>query len=141
MKTCYIYIDPSTAAKLFKLSKQKKLSVSTIVNIIKNHYEFAVARYGNTYQKKGSKKLHLKLKEEHHYPEISLDCLTTNCIYEWETKPNPEKFNYAKADANIQSEMDKTEDPFYDYNQQIRKTARLVRENKKYLERLLKSAK
>lgn len=141
MKTCYIYVDGETASKLFKLSRSKKLSISTIVNIIKNHYEFAVARYGNNYQKKGSKKLHLKLKDEHHYPNISLDCLTTNCIYEWQTKPNPKEFNYTKADANIQSEMDKTEDPFYDYNQQIRKTARLVRENKTYLERLLKSHK
>lgn len=141
MKTTYIYIDSTTWNKLYNLARSKKISVSTAVNIIKNHYQFAVARYGNTYQKKGNLKKHLKLKDGSNYPDITLDCLTTNCIYEWQTKPNPESFNYAKADANIQSEMDKTEDPFYDYNQQIRKTARLVRENKKYLERLLKSAK
>lgn len=137
MKSTYIYLNYDYEKILIKISKQKRLSFSAIVNIIVKHYQFSAARYGNKYQKKGMRKIHLKLKDENNYPDLKRDILATNCIYEWIEKPNKE-CNYKEVDRKMQSELDTTTDPFYDYNETCRKMTRMARENPNYLRRLLK---
>lgn len=135
MKPTYIYISQEQKDNLFRLAKQKKLSVSTLVNIIVKHYQFRASAYGNKYIKKGTCKIHLKLKDKPNYDLIT-DILATNCIYEWQEKPTKE-IDYKKIDSQIQSEMDKTKDIFYNYNMTIRNNARAIRENKEYYKRIL----
>lgn len=135
-KPVYIYVTQDQKSKLIKLKDQKKLSISTIVDIIIKHYQYRAAAYGKKYQSKGTYKLHLKIKNPSNYPDIPMDILATNCIYEYYEQPTQE-IDYMKINSQVQSEMDKTSDAFYNYNMTIRNQTRAVRQNKEYYKRIL----
>lgn len=118
----YLQLNTNDKKRLVLLAKSKLLSVSTTANIIIKWYFYPVNQMYKTYLNKGENSLHIKIKNENKNPINSMNA--TNCIFCFFNKPN-NLINWSNLDRKIQSELDKTQDPNYNKNEEIRIAYRL----------------
>ena len=126
MKEQYIYIQPKDLIELDTIKHKYKVSISTIVATVYNHY----CAYGqqqvleNTYiNQEKSKKIHIKPKimYETNKPNMAL----SNAIHIY---LNKNELAYMKLDldkikalrAHINKEFNETKEEFWNYNHDIR---------------------
>lgn len=123
----YIFLSTEDKKRLIKLADAKQLSISTTAGIIINNLYPVVSTWFKDYIAKGEKQIHIKVKNKNNFDINSLHA--TNCLYCYFNKPQikGQKINW--NNKNIQSELDKTEDPNRFKNLEIRIAYRLKKGN------------
>lgn len=156
-KKLYVYISSEDKKKIDEVKNKYQLSLSAIVDILilitlqilkMDINEEMLNKFTKTHMYPLTNKTSIQMpknyKKNLNFDEVDKTRFANNCLNAW-IKKDITKFIQHKDLLNgkhgywnqIQNTMQKTYDPRWDYNQNLRKQVRIVKKNKEYFKKIL----
>ena len=156
MKTINIYITAKHKAELDRLRSKYKVSLSTLIGKLSFAFINSLNKYGdfnktlealsNSYlQKDNTYKTSCKPRELNETLANTIknkNCFASNLVYIYLEKQIKNYVNdkgLTEFYMILDRELQKATDIYWDYNQQIRNTRRMLKQNKEYFKKALES--